>query len=169
MDDWTLLAESHQSRESFSVLFDRHSSYVFRVALKLTANQHVSEDIVQEVFLRLFKKSGRFKRKAEFKTMLYSITLNVVREQWRKDRRLREIEKIVVIDSTETDNTQDLVRLHAALNTLPRKQREALVLRYYEELSVKDTAVIMGCREGTVKSNLHWAMKKLREYMKNEQ
>ncbi len=168
-DDWTLLAEATNSKNAFTILFDRHCSYAYRVAVKLTGNEHVSDDIVQEVFLRIYQQKNRFRKKANFRTFLYSITLNVVREHWRTERRNANLMKQYEPDVPDTVNRdQSIQKLGMALQQLPEKQREVIVLRFYEKLNVKETAEIMGCREGTVKSNLHWALKSLKERFKNE-
>lgn len=164
--DWELLAAG-DTRDAFATLFDRHYAYVFRVARALVLVEDTAEDVAQEVFIRAFRNRRKWKANAAFRTLLYQVAVNVSREIMRK--RGREESKVARwlrdptrLDAREEPSTEPEVALPELLATLPGRQREVVVLRYLERRSVKETASILGCREGTVKAHLHRAMNAMR-------
>ena len=170
LNDWELIGERNE-HEAFATLFDRHHEYVFRVARGLTGDAHLAEDITQDVFIRTFQKRRKWKPKAAFRTLLYGLTLNVTREHLRKRKRDQ-----VKTEAWHQDPTTDPAAINQApgpslpvtplLEALPARQREVVVLRFFERCSVRETAAIMGCREGTVKAHLHKAIHHMRRQLK---
>ncbi len=129
------------------------------------------EDVVQETFLRALAALHRYQDKGHFRTWLYRIAVNLAR-----DKRKREGRVVTGVDVAALADVPDfgsdpalttLGRLErealaAALDRLPETQREALVLRFYADLPLEDVARVVGCPEGTVKSRIHYALRKLR-------
>ncbi len=165
-DDWQLLAAAQAGNGGFDTLFTRHKDYVYRLAWGFTGDGVLADDITQEVFLRLVRIK-HWKPRARFRTWLYKIALNTTRE-WRR-RQQREVDELpsdsVGRKGTELEYAVHDQELARALEQLPERQREVVVLRFYEELSTKETARIMGCREGTVKTHLHRALVALRDVL----
>ncbi len=161
-DDWHLLAAAQAGEGGFDTLFTRHKDYVYRLAWGFTGDYALADDVTQEVFVRLVK-SKRWQPRARFRTWLYKIVLNTSRELRRRHRR--EIDELPsdYDDRTAPEHVGHDRELARALERLPDRQREVVVLRFYEELSTKETARIMGCREGTVKTHLHRALVALRD------
>lgn len=169
INDWDLLSRDDRKHEAFAILFDRHKDYVYRLAVGFTGSSQLADEITQEVFVRLFEGRKPWQPRAKFTTWVYRVTLNTSRELLRKARRdrtaldtLRREMPVVAAGSPEDESEPDLT---AVLAMLPDRQREALVLRFYEKLSIKTCAKVMGCREGTVKSHLHKAMANLRQQL----
>lgn len=162
-DDWQLLTSAEAGFAGLDVLFERHKDYVFRVAWGLVGHQELAEDVTQEVFLRLEKARRRARPRARFRTWLYQVTLNTAREL---RRRQREIDLDGAPEPAPAEPPDErLLDLERALDQLSERQREALVLRYFEGLSTRETAAVMKCRQGTLKSHLHRAVGLLKRWM----
>lgn len=164
-DDWQLLSQDDLS--GLDTLFERHKDYVFRLALGFLGDRGRAEDVTQEVFLRLTKGRKRFRRRGQLRTLLYQITLNTCREVRRSRARAGRLANDLgdATDSTAPPADPRLTDLDRALGGLSERQREAVVLRFYEGLDTRETARVMGCREGSVKSHLHRAIGALRKIL----
>lgn len=164
----TQLVQRFQNGEAgaFDDFVRRYQDRVFRMAaVWLYDSQHV-EDATQEVFLRGFKGLRRFRFRSEPFTWLYRTTKNVCRE-FNRRRPFDALEREPTDPTADVDG--DLHRFEAArhvrelVSKLPQRQREVVVLRIFEEMSVRDTAKAMGCREGTVKALLYKATAQLKK------
>jgi RNA polymerase sigma factor (sigma-70 family) len=88
-----------------------------------------------------------------------------MRKQRREQRVLNKLKLENSIQPHHPPDDEDAPDLQNSISNLPDRQREALVLRYYERLSIRETARIMGCREGTIKSHLHKALNNMRHHL----
>lgn len=161
-DDWHILATAQAGEGGFDTLFTRHKNYVYRLAWGFTGDHALADDVTQEVLVRLVK-SKRWQSRAQFRTWLYKIVLNTTRELRRRHRRESNELPSDYDERTAPEPVGHDREVARALERLPDRQREVVVLRFYEELSTKETARIMGCREGTVKTHLHRALVALRD------
>ena len=154
--DWQLLKAAKRDSSALTELFVRHKDYVYRLAWGFIGDRVSAEDAVQEVFMRLSRMRGGWIVRAKFTTWLYKVTLNVSRELIRKHRPVGGARRDDVISPPdEPERGVVLSELSAALERLPARQREVVVLRMLEGLSTRETAQVVGCREGTVKVHLH--------------
>ncbi|MDJ0927041.1 MAG: sigma-70 family RNA polymerase sigma factor [Gammaproteobacteria bacterium] len=155
---------------AFDAIVRRFQDRVFRLAsVWLHDSQHAG-DVSQEVFLRAFKGLRGFRFRAAPFTWLYRVTRNVCNEFNR--RRVPEALEQEPIDYENLPDAQVFHRetarqVRELVDVLPERQREVVLLRIFEELSVKETARAMGCREGTVKALLHKANQNLRGKLDN--
>lgn len=174
-DDWELLQRAPGDDGALAQLFERHRHYVYRLAWGLLAEDHAADDVVQEVFLKL--RSGRItaRPRARFTTWLYRVAINTAREQARKRRRFWGAGAAVdalagVPDGAADPALSDALRdLGRSLAALPARQREVVLLRFYEGFDTAETAKILGCRQGTVKAHLHRATMRLRDVLDDPQ
>ena len=157
--DWKLLPRSRRDEHAMAELFRRHRDFVFRLSFGFTGDRELANDVVQEVFLRLYKVPIGVRITAKFTTWLYRVTLNVAREARRANQRYAVIELPEIVDPN-ADATRDarLQELMAALETVSERQREVVVLRMLEGFTTKETAEAIGCGAGTVKVHLHRAL-----------
>lgn len=164
-DDWERLRGG--DRIGLRIIFDRHKDYVFRLALGFLGQFHLAEDVTQEVFLRIARGRSRWRRQARFRTWLYQVTLNTARELRRKHPASDGA--CTADDAASPDSPQGQINLtidlQQALAALPERQRAVILLRYYEGLSTAETAAILRCRAGTVKSHLHRATQTLQHLL----
>ena len=151
--------------EAFDTLVLRYQDRICRLAAVWLHDEQHSVDVAQEVFLRGFKGLRSFRFRSALFTWLYRTTRNVCREQNRR-KTLSPLD-FEPIDALANPESQ-VSRQHAArevrelVASLPERQQEVILLRLFEEMSVRDTARAMGCRDGTVKALLHKAMKRLK-------
>jgi RNA polymerase sigma-70 factor (ECF subfamily) len=156
--------------EAFQELFESHHAAMFRLAYRLTSAVDAAEDITQECFLRLMRNPGFDPERGALRQYLYGMVWNLVRQRWQANGREvpwdEEAEKYPppagapLPDATASAEVSEVVQ--AALAALPALQREAIVLFEFEELSLEETAAIVGCDVGTVKSRLYRARERLR-------
>ena len=151
---------------AFEVLYYRYRDWVARVAYRCTGDEFAAQDVLQETFLYVLKKFPGFRLTATFKTFLYPAVRNLSIAARRKTERYqageagRETLERTAAPDTSQPNTQEL---RAVLNCLPEEQREVLMLRFVEGLSLDEVAQAMEIPLGTVKSRLHAALTALKE------
>jgi RNA polymerase sigma-70 factor (ECF subfamily) len=155
----------------------------YRFCLSMLRDADRAADATQETGLRFLKQISSFRGESQLQTWSLGIALNVVREIRRRrivgddssleqlttDLRSAERSSVGLVANPSTERLEDAElkdALRSTMSTLPDRQREAVVLRFFEELSVEQTAEIMGCATGTVKATVHQALRALREKMK---
>ena len=152
---------------AFALFVRRHQDQVYRFAYSLLYRPEDARDVAQEVFLRAMRGLTGFLFQAAPRTWLLKVTRNVCREHNRRLRRHEDVDDLAarespVLAAEAVADTDDHERLRQAIAALPERQREVVILRMFEDLSVSDTARAMGCREGTVKAHLNKAVGNLR-------
>jgi RNA polymerase sigma-70 factor (ECF subfamily) len=172
---------------AFDELVAAHQERVFNVAYRLMGNYDEALDLTQEVFLNCFRKISTFKGDSAVATWLYRITVNCAKNRW-KYQQSRGLNRTDSLDAplqsddekslmeypspapgpsdVATDREQQL-RFEEAIQKLAPEYREALVLRYVEELSYEQIAEILRVSLGTVKSRIHRARAELRQLMRD--
>jgi RNA polymerase sigma-70 factor (ECF subfamily) len=146
----------------------------FRLCVGLLGNQADAQDAVQETALRFLCDLPRFRGESSLMTWSMGIAINVTREMRRRKRPSEEIDEMQIAatprvarppdESAAMKESHELLR--STLSDLPQRQREAIVLRYFEDLSIDDTAAAMDCAAGTVKATIHQALRALRNKLK---
>lgn len=154
--------------EKMAVLFEKHHVALFNFFMRLTGNRNISEDLVQEVFMRMLKYRGTYQGRSKFTLWMYQIARNAHIDYLRKKRDALPLdeqwsEPITTDDSPEDrlEGGQEVQLLRQALAQLPLKKREVLILSRYQNLKYKEIAELMGCHIGTVKAHVHRAIKEL--------
>ncbi|MBU9710742.1 RNA polymerase sigma factor [Evansella tamaricis] len=161
--------------EEFDELYFKYSDRVYSYIFLMVGKKETAEDLTQETFVKMFRKRNQFDGDSKFSTWLISIARNTTIDYLRKQRPvyLWPFEKFSVLSAPEsvelkvtTDETvKDVYKQIAAMK---RTYKEVLILRKVQELSVKETAEILGWSEGKVKMVTRRAMEKLRLQMKEE-
>ena len=135
----------------------------FRLSVSLLGNAEVARDAVQETALRFLRQLPTFAGQSELKTWAIGIAINVVREMKRKQRPIPAQQPMLSpAADVESEQAEERQVIAAVLAELPERQREAIVLRFFQEMSVQQTAAAMSCAEGTVKATVHQALRALR-------
>ena len=151
-----------------AVLYARHYPELVRVAFALTGDWALAEDLAQEAFVRAWRSWGRLSQAQSAQAYLRAIVVNLARTSLR--RQLREIRARgarvgpgwLVTGEAHPGAGVDLLR---ALARLPVRKRACVVLRFYLDLSVADTAAVLGVSAGTVKSQTAKGLYTLRELL----
>jgi len=154
---------------AFSTIVSNYRKMVFTIALKITDNREDAEDIVQEVFIKVFKSLNQFKKESEFSTWLYRIAYNTTISELRK-RKLAYVSindnlnanDEPVTDEEELDSADIKLRhLDEALKKLPPDEIFLVTLYYFEEQSIEAISKISNLTVVNVKVKLHRIRKKL--------
>ena len=141
--------------EEFQVLYERELPNVFRAVLLLCGDRRIAEDAAQEAFARALVRWRRLGGQPWVGGWVMTTALNVARRQLRR----RPTPEPVPAPDRDPESLMDA---RAAIRTLPPRQQEAVALHYLLDLPVADTATVMGCDEGTVKTHLSRARSALR-------
>lgn len=156
-----------EPHDAIAQLFRIYSNDVFRYARLTLGNHTEAKDVVQEVFFRAFRSWSTFRQDANPKTWLLSITRNYIFDLLRKKRReqkfMAEYDPPSIKD--ETVSTETMMILEQSLHGLKATYREVFVLRHIEGLSIQETAKLLGCSEGKIRTTDYRAIHKLRELM----
>jgi RNA polymerase sigma-70 factor (ECF subfamily) len=150
---------------AFEALYWRHRDWVVNLAFRFTADHALALDVLQETFLYFLKKFPGFRLTCQLRSFLYPAVRNLSLAARRKARRLQsedgELPELEAPASAPTDNTvRD--QLAAVVSALPATQREVLLLRFVDGLSLNEIAEALEIPLGTVKSRLHNTLNALR-------
>jgi RNA polymerase sigma-70 factor (ECF subfamily) len=163
--------------EAFRVLVERHSRPLFRLAYRLTRNEEDAEDVVQETFLKAYRRLDQFESRANFGSWLYRIAANCAMDLLRGRMRREEQslphgpgEEGELMPLAASDPGPDRMaqaaelrrRIGAAMSRLSPLERAAFVLRHFEELSTREIGEALGLETGAVKQGVFRAVRKMR-------
>jgi RNA polymerase sigma-70 factor (sigma-E family) len=145
-------------------LYVRHAPNGIRLAFLLTGDRALAEDLVQEAFARFIGRLLHLRNPDAFEPYLRRTIVNLCNSHLRRRRVERAyLERLSRSPESEARPTEDLDEaMHGALLHLPERQRAAIVLRFYEDLTDRQTAEVMRCRPSTVRSLVSRGMTTLR-------
>jgi len=160
--------------EALGILYDRYRMLVYRTTLAITGDQDAADDLMQDVFLRLYRYIDNVDVARPIEPWLYRMSANLaytwVKKNNRWMRRFEEFFDWLAGSNNDAPHEQavreeEWLLLRKALQALPVSQRTVLVLYYLNDLSVEEISEIMEIPNGTVKSRLHYGRMALRKYM----
>jgi len=165
-------------------LVEKYKRMVYRLAMQMTKNHADADDVMQETFIKVYRSIRTFRKEAAFETWLYRIAVNEALNFVKRRERQRES----TLETTSEAEYEAITRyraqiandphIHAekaelrhhvtaAVNNLSLKHRTVVILHEFEGLTHAEIASILNCSEGTVRSRLHYARKKLRTLLKS--
>ena len=157
--------------DKLGLLYERHKRNLFGFFYNLGNNPSVSEDLVQNVFMRILKYRKSYKGEGSFTAWMFSMARNVNHDHHIKVSK-QNISRNIAPEDAEMGSEDILnesieksgnsVLLRRAIALLPKDKREVLLLCKYRELKIHEVAEILGCTEGAVKVRTHRAIKELR-------
>ncbi|HXH38601.1 MAG TPA: sigma-70 family RNA polymerase sigma factor [Thermoanaerobaculia bacterium] len=162
--------------DAFRQLVERHSKTTFRVAYRMTGNEHDADDVVQETFLRAYRQLRHFEERANFGTWLHRIAVNcsldLLRARSRVDRTYGgDLESAELAGTARSEAQQDRLLMSAdlqkhvaaAMERLSSNERTAFVLRHFEGMPVEEIGKALGIQVNAAKHTIFRAVRKLRE------
>jgi RNA polymerase sigma-70 factor (ECF subfamily) len=172
-DDLLMLAWVGGDTAAFEILYARHRGPLYRFLLRQVRNQALADEFFQDVWQRVIAARAGWKPDAAFATWLFRIAHNRLNDHWRaakhrppapedSDERAARVPDPTTPER-ELSEFEQRRRLQLAMEELPDEQREVLVLRLEQELSLDEIGAITGVGRETVKSRLRYAMDKLRQ------
>lgn len=172
LNDEQVMIEVQNGRlEMLAVLFERHHVRLYNFFLRLCGDRGLSEDLVQEVFLRVLKYRHSFRGDSTFSAWMYQIGRNAHIDQIRARRPEVPIDEVWEQEPSpapgperrlEGDQEADL--LARAMERLPLRKREVLLLSRFQELKYQEIAGMMACSVESVKVLVHRSLKELRRH-----
>jgi RNA polymerase sigma factor (sigma-70 family) len=182
-DEELMSATAAGCSAAFDELHRRYSAYIRNFVRRKVHGDDAVEDVVQEIFIRLYKGAGRFDPARQLRQWLFAIASNEVRRHWA---RAGKIAKLTVSERCEDEHVEELesllmdtgpgpyeiavsrllsAQLRRAIESLPEVQRTALLLRAYGGLSLQEIATATHSRVPTVSSRLHYAVEKMKRML----
>lgn len=176
-DEKLMQLVTNRDSAAFETLYDRYSgpmlNYFYRMLWK---DREKAEDFMQDLFTKIVHKPELYNPQRPFKTWLYSVANNMCKNEYRKQEIRKptgyELKENVAVSDDSIDFNREIDRktfeelLNQELEKLDDKKRETFVLRYRQDLSIKEIAEVCNCSEGTVKSRLFYTVKALSEKLK---
>jgi RNA polymerase sigma-70 factor, ECF subfamily len=147
--------------EAFEGIVRRWQGRLIGLAWRFCRDRAAAEDMAQEAFLKAFRSLATFRRESKFSTWLTAVALNTYRSRLRSDgppllamepMRAISVAPVALADLQEQERTEAVRRL---VLTLPARYREAIIVYYFEERDVAESARVLGIAEGTLKARLH--------------
>lgn len=168
-DDAALLAAAGLGdARAFERLYRRHEAWAFGVAQRFAPDRDEAADVVQEAFLHLLSKLPGFELRARFRTWLYPVLKHLARDRRVKRRPEALPSEGVLEPEARTAPSGDDEEVRSVLAALPEGQREVLLLRFVDDLSLAEIALALELPLGTVKSRLFAATRALRANPRSE-
>jgi RNA polymerase sigma-70 factor (sigma-E family) len=163
--------ERPRSTARMAQLYAEHAPRAGRLAYLLTADRELAQDLAQEAFARLIIRFPMVRRADAVDAYLRRTVINLARKHWRRLGRERAYVRregpVLLRRTIEEPDLSERDALWRGLDRLPYRQRAALVLRFFEDLSERQTAEALGCAVGTVKSLVSRGLNSLREEMRD--
>jgi len=179
------LIDAHRQGDptAFGELVRRYGNSVLGYLMRMTGSREQAEDLFQETFKRVHEKAHTF-RGPQFKGWLFKIATRVAVDSMRKRKKMRVVSLNRELDCTDRNDEQlgavavadnscnpshqammaeQTEQVRQAIELLPAKQRATLVLAYYQQLSYREVATVLGCSIGTVKTQMYRALRTLAE------
>ena len=176
-DEPLMLAYAAGDATAFETLYSRHRGPLFRFMLRQVRDQALAEEFFQDVWQRVITARERYRPDAKFSTWLYQIAHNRLTDHWRAsqhrpsagDDAMEQAEAVPDPTTPERELSafEERRRLQRALEELPEDQREVVLLRLEQELTLEEIGDITGVGRETVKSRLRYAMDKLRSRLRS--
>ena len=159
-------------RMAFSELYDRYAklmlNYFYRMLWK---DREKAEDFVQDLFAKIIQKPDSFDSTRSFKTWLYSVANNMCKNEYKyqavRSNTVSEAEERASYTASSVNVETQVQEKHFAeelekvLEAMDEKHSEVFVLRHFDQMSLKEIGEVVGCNEGTVKSRLFYATKRI--------
>ncbi len=170
--DWSDIAGAVDGgQDAYGRLMKRHQDAVSKWMWRFTRDRVILEELVQDVFIEAWASLSRFKGDSTFKTWLFTIATRVGYRYWRKKAKdvakMTEVSDRLIIEDTEREVTpsEAAEALYGLFSELPPRDRLVLTLIYFEEMGVKEIALMTGWTKSMVKVQAYRARNKLRKLL----
>lgn len=174
-DEELMLECQKDNLEAFNLLFRRYEKRIYNFSFRIVGDRLTAEEITLDTFMRAYRARNRYQPTARFTTWIYSIAKNLCRDFFKaqsKDEMISESVHELSLAAESPGNPEAIalkgelkLKVMEAINLLPRKQREVIIMSYYEGFTYPEIASILKCSPASVKMAAHRAYLKLRELL----
>ncbi len=167
---------SEMSDDVFNKIIEMYGDTIYTITINTIQDEIAAQDVVQEIFIKIFKGLPSFRGDAKISTWIYRITKNACYNYYKREKKLQMWNQLEMTEgiisqddpAQKYDKIQEREQLITAISQLPPVYRLAIYLYYFNDLSYKDTAAIMELPINTLKSYIHRAKKQLAEILDYE-
>lgn len=169
MDEIELIRRAQDgNKHAMNTLLQNNYKALYGFTLKMTANEDLTQDIVQEVCLKAIININKFRGKSKFQSWLISIAINYYKDIIRKNKKIEYSDEIVMsnVGDNETNNIIDKLQVGELLKELkrmPYEKRISFILKHYYGYSYEEISKLFKCSEGTVKSRVFYTTSRLKK------
>ncbi len=161
----------HQAANCFRLLYDRYAGKIYSKCLTLLQDEALAEDATQEIFTKIFLNLSRFGGKSKFSTWVYSVTYNYCIDYIRRGKKDRNLftentDRLPDVGDEVPDHEllqMEVTQLRRVLDELPAGDRAVLLMKYQDDMQIKEIADIIGKTESAVKMQIKRAKERARE------
>ncbi len=171
-----LFVDSNKAEKHFRELMKRFSQRVYWQVRRILIVHSDTDEVVQTVFIKLWQHAESFRFDSSISSYIFRIAYNESMNFLKKKRRFQSLDELLDSDGYYFDQLQSgeeinphsiEAKLQAALLTLPEKQRQVFLYRYFDNLPYKDISEITGTSEGALKASYHHATEKIKDFLKD--
>lgn len=169
MDEVKLAKKAmHGNVNAYGQLIEIHKVYLYRTAYLYVKNEDAALDIVSECVVKAFSSIKNMKEPQYFKTWLTKILINVSKDYFRSHREQVPYDDLPLCAPEGDVSLEEKWDLYAAIDILPEKYKNVIMLKYFDDLKVSEIAEILDLPEGSVKAYLSRGREELRKYLKED-
>ena len=169
------LMSGEKSREKgVRLMMDAYQSRLYWHIRRIIVDHDLSQDVLQETFIKAYQNFHQFKQDSQLYTWLYRIATNESLQQLNKLKRMQKSDEDseyylqnLVADNVSAEAEEIQILLQKAIHSLPEKQKLVFNMRYYEDLPYEEISKILDMSVGTLKTNYHYAKQKIEDYIKS--
>jgi len=163
-------------QEAFSLLLNKYQQKIYWHIRRMVINHDDTDDLVQDVFVKVWKNLGNFRSDSQLYTCIYRIATNESITFLNKQKRqnntpLDEVSSEVVeslVEPSYFNGTEIQLKLQRAIQTLPEKQKLIFNMKYFDDMKYEEISEVLGTSVGALKASFHIAVKKIETFMLNE-
>lgn len=162
-------------RQAYALLVEEYKGPVFNLAYRMTGSREDADDLTQETFIRVYQKLQQFDQNKKFFTWLYTISINLIRNHLKKNEMKvahltaagSPLEQQQINGEREGDALSDdrMIRLEQIIRKLPVDLREAILLRFVQDLTFEEVAAVTGDSLSAVKMRIYRGLDKIKQMM----
>lgn len=157
-----------QASVCFSILYERYASKIFSKCISLLKDEALAQDSTQEIFMKIFTNLAKFGEKSQFSTWVYSITYNFCIDYLRRKKKMQDIfsddiERAPDLQDEVPDEALfewEVKQLKSVLENLPLDDKAILLMKYQDDMSIKEIADLLGKTESAIKMKIKRAKEK---------
>lgn len=168
-----MMSNEKTREKGVRLMMDSYQSRLYWHIRRFLVDHDLSQDILQDTFIKAYQNFHQFKQESQLYTWLYRIATNESLQQLNKLKKMQKSDEEVsgylqklVAENVQPDADEIQILLQNAIQALPEKQKLVFNMRYYEDLPYEDISKILEMSVGTLKTNYHYAKQKVEDYIK---